>query len=313
MDAHADLDALVAPLRADTLSGASEVARSASEVMRRAAVRILAGSLEELRWGLGEVAMKVLDAQPSMAPLVRLVQGVLAAAGEADTVEHARHAAVDAAEAFRDGLETRETAVAERAAEVLPDSGMIGTISASSTVRAALVRSAASGAPSTSRRVLCLESRPMSEGRRLSDSLTDAGVEVVFAVDAAAFSLVPGCEAVVFGADSIGDRGVVNKVGSAALAHAAHAAGVPVYVFCDSTKILPLGFPQVIEDDRPGQEVWEEAPEGVSIWNRYFETVPLGLITAVVTDEGVLGPDEVEGMREGLPFPEFLERWAEGR
>ncbi|MGD8289738.1 MAG: hypothetical protein PVI31_14005, partial [Gemmatimonadota bacterium] len=118
---------------------------------------------------------------------------------------------------------------------------------------------------------------------------------------------------VVFGADSIGDRGVVNKVGSAALAHAAHAAGVPVYVFCDSTKILPVGFPQVIEDDRPGQEVWEEAPEGVSIWNRYFETVPLGLITAVVTDEGVLGPDEVEGMREGLPFPEFLERWAEGR
>lgn len=313
MDAHTDLDALVAPLRADTVSGASEVARSASEVMRRAAVRIPAATLEGLQWGLGEVAMKVLDAQPSMAPLVRLVQGVLAAAGEADTVEHARHAAVDAAEAFRGGLETRKTAVAERAAEVLPATGTIATISASSTVRTALVGTSSAAAGPKARRVLCFESRPMNEGRDVAEALADAGVDVELAVDAAAFSLAPCCEAVVFGADSIGDQGVVNKVGSAALAHAAHAAGVPVYVLCDSTKILPVGFPQVIEDDRPGEEVWEEPPEGVTVWNRYFEAVPLGLITAVVTDEGVFGPDEVEGMREGLPFPEFLERWAEGR
>jgi len=319
MDAHVDLDALLAPLRADTLSGAALVARTAADVMRRGAVRISAGSPEELRSILGQISVEVLDAQPSMAPLVRLVQDVLAAAERADTVEQARQAAVDAAEAFRDGLEARSTRVAERAASLLPPSGMIATISASSTVREALARAkdaeVATGRSiqPQSRRILCFESRPLKEGRGLAESLADAGAEVLLAVDAAAFSLVPTCEAVVFGADSIGDRGVVNKVGSAALAHAAGAAGVPVYVLCDSTKVLPVGFPQVVEDDRPGDEVWNAAPEGVEVWNRYFEVVPLELVTAVVTEDGVLTPSEVEAMREAMPFPEFSRRWAEGR
>lgn len=304
-DADTRWDDLVAPLRADTVSGAAVVARAAAEVMRRAAARLSAGSLEELRWGLGEVAIEVLEAQPSMAPLVRLLQDVLAAAGEADTIEHARHGAIDAAEGFERGLEERGRKVSERAAELLPTRGTIATFSFSSTVQAALTGGEC--------RVLCFESRPMNEGRDLARSLADSGIEVTFAVDSAAFSLVPSCEAVVLGADSIGDGGVVNKVGSAALAHAAGSAGVPVWVLCDETKILPVGFPQVVEDDRPAREVWEGAPDAVTVWNRYFELVPVQLVTTVVTDEGALTPSETEAVREAMPFPDFLRRWAEGR
>jgi translation initiation factor 2B subunit (eIF-2B alpha/beta/delta family) len=336
MDDDAHLDAVVAPLRADTVSGAAVVARIAAEVMRRAAVRLPAASLEELRWGLGRVAVRVLDAQPSMAPLVRLLQDVLSAVADAGTLQDARHAAVDAAEEFSVGLDARAEAVAEQAAAILPMDEMVATISSSSTVRTVLLGSRASGVggslegrgsgalprpsddaaaarPGTPpRRVLCLESRPMQEGRVLAEFLAREGVDVTFAVDAAAFALLPRCGAVLLGADSIGDAGVVNKIGSAALAHAADAAGVPVYVLCDETKILPPGFPQIVDDDRPASEVWK-APAGVRVWNRYFETLPLEKVTGVVTEDGVLTPEQLEARRARQDFPGFLRRWAEAR
>jgi len=305
MDPDARPDPLVAPLRADTVSGAAVVARTAADVMRRAAVRVQAGSPEELRWGLGQIAVQVLDAQPSMAPLVGLLHDVLAAVGGYDTVEHARHAAAKAAEEFRAGLDERSDAVARSAANILPTEGMVATISSSSTVKAALLAA-------RPERVLCFESRPMDEGRAFAESLAKERLAVTYAVDAAAYSLISQCSAVLLGADSIGDRGVVNKIGSAALAHAAGAAGVPVHVLCDGTKWLPVGFPQVVEDDRPGREIWE-APDGVTVWNRYFELIPLELVTGVVTEEGVLTPRQLEAQRAAVPFPGFLRRWAEGR
>ena len=152
----------------------------------------------------------------------------------------------------------------------------------------------------------------MAEGRAFAETLARAGLPVTYAVDAGAWSLIPQCSALLLGADSIGDRGVVNKIGSASLAHAAGAAGVPVHVLCDTTKILPLGFPQVVEDDRPATEVWE-APTGVTVWNRYFEVVPLELVTGIVTEDGVLTPKQLEAERGLIPFPDFLRRWAEGR
>jgi translation initiation factor 2B subunit (eIF-2B alpha/beta/delta family) len=149
----------------------------------------------------------------------------------------------------------------------------------------------------------------MQEGRDLAEALAAAGVDVTLAVDAAAHSLVPGCDAVVLGCDSIGDRGVVNKIGSAALAQAGARAGVPVYVLADETKLLPPGFPQTVDDDRPGAEVWASRP-GVRVWNRYFEVVSLGDVTSVVTEAGPLDPDAVERLRSRLAFPEAFRRWA---
>ena len=49
------------------------------------------------------------------------------------------------------------------------------------------------------------------------------------------------------------------------------------------------------------------------MWNRYFEVVPLELVTDIVTETGVLTPVELEAVRADIPFPDFLRRWAEGR
>jgi ribose 1,5-bisphosphate isomerase len=307
MDRTKQLEALIAPLRADTVSGAAVVGRLAAEVVRRAAVRVNAGSQEELRWAMGEVVVKVMEAQPAMAPLVSLACDVLDAVEDAYDVEGGRHLAAQAAQAFRSGLETRAQAVAARAATLLPANGTVATVSSSSTVRAALLH----GAESRELRVLCLESRPFSEGQMLAESLAKAGIAVVYAVDAAAATLISDCDMVLLGADSIGDAGIVNKIGSASLAEPAHRLGVPVHVISDETKILPLGFPQHLRDDRPGEEVWR-APAGVRVWNRYFESLPLEWVTSVVTENATLTVAELEEHRRQIRVPAALANWMEG-
>lgn len=304
-----DFDALVAPLRADNVSGASELSRTAAEVLRRAAVRLQAGSVDELRWGLGQVSQKVLAAQPSMAPMVALVRQLLEAVEAATSLDDARLAAASTAEDFARGLEDRVHLVVASAADILPVGGTVATLSSSGAVRALLT----SEAPSRGLRVVCFESRPMSEGRALAEALAGAGVEVTYAVDAALEALMPRCDAVLLGADSIGDHGVVNKIGSSSLARAAQTDGVPVYVLADRTKLLPRGYPQQIDDDRPSSEVWDDAPDGVRIWNRYFEIVPLELVTAVVCEDGVVPPVAIEELRSRIDLPAGLRAWAKGR
>lgn len=207
--------------------------------------------------------------------------------------------------AFRDGLDTAAGQVADQAGALLPAQASVLTLSFSSTVAAALTRFG----PEKAIRVTCLESRPMAEGQRLARQLAEAGIPVTYAVDAAAATLVRSADLVFMGADSLGDHGVVNKVGSLPLALAARDAGVPLYVLVDRTKLLPPGFPQTVADDRPEEEVWK-GRRGIRVWNRYFEIVPSALITEIVTEDGSLPPEGIQDLRNRIPVPSELRSWA---
>jgi translation initiation factor 2B subunit (eIF-2B alpha/beta/delta family) len=230
---------------------------------------------------------------------------VLDAARGATDPRAARGAAAEAAEHFRERLAGRQMQVARRAARLLPPKGTVLTVSSSSTVRDALLFDAAG----RDLRIVCLEGRPMCEGRLMAEALAGAGIAVVYAVDAAVGTLVGDTDLVLMGADSVGDRGVVNKIGSLAVAMAARRRGVPVHVAADETKILPPGFPQSLADDRPGSEVWD-APRGVVVWNRYFEALPLETLTSVVTDEAIYRPEELESRRREAHIPDEIRAWA---
>jgi translation initiation factor 2B subunit (eIF-2B alpha/beta/delta family) len=308
MDADQRLDALIAPLRADVVSGASVLGKKAAEVLGRAATLAQAVSLEEFRSELGEVSGKVLDAQPAMATLVTLVRDVLDSVEACADLEAGRQAAVRTAEAFGSGLDLRAESIATHAAALIPSGATVATISSSSTVQATLTHEGARAFA----RVICFESRPMREGEILATALAEAGVAVTFAVDAAASTLIGECDIVLLGADSIGDLGVVNKIGSAGLVDAAIRQGVPVMVASDETKILPTGFPQHLTDDRPPEEVWR-APAGVRVWNRYFEPFELERVTMVVTESDALTAPEVEALRKDIVLPPGLRAWADAR
>ena len=302
-----NLDALVAPLRADVVSGAAVVSRAAAAAMRRGAVQLPARDSGELLEALNELAVRVMDAQPAMAPLVQLLSAVLSSVDPDASLEDTRRAAAESAENFRASLEERSARVAARlSAEIAPGSTVL-TISSSSTVRSGLVE-----ARNRDVRVICLEGRPVNEGQGLARTLAQAGIPVVLAVDAAGEALMPQADLVLLGADSVGDQGIVNKIGSLALARAARAHGVPVWIAADRSKWLPPGFPQFHADDRPPDEVWKGA-RGVRVWNRYFERLPFELVRQVVSDAGILSPDELRARRQDLQAAPVLAEWAATR
>ncbi len=300
------LDALVAPLRANVVSGASVIARTGAEVVRRAALGIPVDDSLAFRKMLVSLSIAILEAQPAMAPLVALTSGILNAFDATLSLEEARKRVLETSGAFREGLAEDARRSAERAGEEVREGSRILTLSYSSTVALALE----GWGPEKGVLVTCLESRPAAEGRQLAARLARRGMPVTFAVDAAAGTLVQDTDLVLLGADSLGDRGIVNKIGSLPLALAARESGIPLLVVLDHTKLLPPGFPQGVEDDRPGEDVWR-SPAGVEVWNRFFEFIPTRLATKIIMDESALPPAAVAPLRSSLPVPTELRAWAD--
>jgi methylthioribose-1-phosphate isomerase len=153
-------------------------------------------------------------------------------------------------------------------------------------------------------RVIVPETRPLLQGSRLTAwELTRAGIECTLITDSMIASRLRqgGVACVLAGADRIARNGdVANKIGTYALALAARAHDVPFYVLAPTSTIDAAtadgaGIPI---EERPAQEVtgWRghpAAPRGIGVWNPAFDVTPAGLITAIVTDRGILAPRDV--------------------
>jgi len=159
--------------------------------------------------------------------------------------------------------------------------------------------------------VLASETRPLLQGARLTTwELMDAGIDVTLIPDGAdATAMATGkVQAVVVGADRIAANGdTANKIGTFSHAVNAHHAGIPFYVAADvSTIDADLASGAGIEIElRPGHELttWRSeatAPAGVDTWNPAFDVTPAELITAIITDVGVLRPPFEDSIRTAL-------------
>jgi len=137
--------------------------------------------------------------------------------------------------------------------------------------------------------VICSEGRPAREGLRLTETLASSGIPVKLTLDATLPGLLKEADLAVVGADALFESGVINKVGTYPLALAAKAASVPFYVLCDSQKFLPPALERFFFiPDRSPDEVWEAAPPGVLVVNRYFEATPLHLLSGILSETGLL-------------------------
>jgi len=148
-------------------------------------------------------------------------------------------------------------------------------------------------------KVFADETRPLLQGARLTAwELDQAGVEVTVIADGAAASLMAAGEvdAVFVGSDRIALNGdVCNKIGTYAVALAAHHHGVPFYVVAPLTTFDPRaesGAAIPIEE-RSQAEVHSgfghrTTPESVASRNPAFDVTPAALVTAIVTDAGIV-------------------------
>lgn len=159
--------------------------------------------------------------------------------------------------------------------------------------------------------VYACEARPVLQGARLTAwELDRAGVDVTLITDSMAGALMAEgkVDLVILGADAVCANGdVVNKIGTYALALLAREHGLPFYVAAPRSTFAPeLASAQDVPiEEREADEVrtvfgTQTAPANVNVWNPAFDRTPADLITAIVTDRGVLRPPYAPAIRELL-------------
>lgn len=150
-------------------------------------------------------------------------------------------------------------------------------------------------------RVFADETRPLLQGARLTAyELQAAGIDVTVICDNMAGQVLRGgtVDVVVTGADRIAGNGdTANKIGTYALAILAKHHHVPFIVAAPSSTFdqsLPNGDAIPIEQ-RDAKEITEgfgkpTAPREVKTRNPAFDVTPAELITAIVTERGMIRP-----------------------
>ena len=144
-----------------------------------------------------------------------------------------------------------------------------------------------------------METRPYLQGARLTayECLRD-GIPCTLVTDGMAGALLATgrVKAAVAGCDRVAANGdTANKIGTYSLAVLCRHHGVPFYVAMPTSTLdmdCPDGASIPIEERSP-EEVRSVqgipvAPRGIGVWNPSFDVTPAALITAWITEDGIL-------------------------
>ena len=186
------------------------------------------------------------------------------------------------------------------------DGDVVLTHAASATVLGALLAAKAAGKLF---RVVVVDARPRLEGRATLAALLTAGVSCTYCHPHALSYAMGGATLVLLGAAAVLANGcVVSRAGAAAVAAAAKAAGVPVLVLAQTCKLHErvqldsityneLGDPTALVSvaDRPDVAFLSghEGLPSLRLLNLMYDATPADLVTAIVTEVGMLPPTSV--------------------
>lgn len=159
------------------------------------------------------------------------------------------------------------------------------------------------------------ETRPRLQGGRLTAwELLQDRFDVTVICDGMAAALMSrvGVDAVVVGADRIAANGdVANKIGTFQLALAARYHGVPFYVAAPLSTVDPAiadGNAIPIEERSPDEVRFPGGhpmlPDTFPVWNPAFDVTPAELVSAIITEKGVLRPPYGEALTAVLSASE---------
>ena len=162
-------------------------------------------------------------------------------------------------------------------------------------------------------RVFADETRPYLQGARLTAwELLKDGIDVTVITDNMAGWLMKKglINAVIVGADRIAMNGdVANKIGTYTVAVLAKKHGIPFFVAAPTSTIDPKirSGDEIPIEERSQDEVLfcggnRVVPHGVKVVNPAFDVTEKDLITAIITEKGVIWP----------PFEENIRRILEG-
>lgn len=157
-------------------------------------------------------------------------------------------------------------------------------------------------------KVFVSETRPMLQGARLTAwELKKKAVDTTLICDSAAAALMQQgkIDKVITGADRIAANGdTANKIGTYNLAVLSYYHRIPFYIAAPASSFdltIKTGCDIPIEErkDREVTELFFKNPiavEGVKVSNPAFDVTPNNLITAIITDKGIVRPPYIRNI-----------------
>ena len=272
----------------NTVPGGSAYGRAAAEVIL---LSLESAPDTDVRTVVSEAAAWLVETKPSMTSM----RTVAALAMEATSGADPRAAVVTQMREFIAESEQGIARIADHAEAFIKSGNKVLYHSFSGSLLHLLGR-AAEVTPDLT--LMLTESRPYRESRRIASALAATDAAFVAYSDASMSLAAADADLVIVGCDALFvDGSFANKIGSLPLALACQHTNTPYYVATEVSKLYPGDPEDVGMEQRPPSEMaadWDLWASGrVEVRNQFFERVPAGLVTAYLTDRGVLLPDEI--------------------
>ena len=298
------IDSILLEIKEDRTTGAVELVRKGVDAIVLF-ISNFSGTKNTFFEGLVRISRILVDSQPSSAPFFHLANIIYLALEDHQELEEMKQATMEGIKRFALHIQNSVGEISKITRGLIMEGSKVLTHSFSTTVLRTLVDLKKEGKEFE---VICTEGRPMCEGYHLAKRLNENGIRVQLQIDSAAVYTMKDVHLVLVGADSLTPLGLVNKVGTYGLALSARERKIPFYALCGTDKLLGAGMAQKYRVlRRDPKEVWIDAPEGVGVYNFYFDTTPLEFLNAIITEEGVMRGSEIlarfQKMRVSKYFP----------
>jgi methylthioribose-1-phosphate isomerase len=311
-------DDMVLAIKTMIVRGAPAIGVAAAYGVYLGAREIKTSDRSQFLSQLEKVAEKLGATRPTAVNLFWAIDRMMKTARQTiGTVDHLRQVLLDTAKTINaEDLETCQ-AIGDYGANALPASpaklrllthcnaGALATAGYGTAL--GVVRSA--WRDGRLERVYADETRPRLQGAKLTAwECVQEGIPVTVITDnMAAHCMQQGMiDVVVVGADRITANGdAANKIGTYSVALIAKAHGIPFYVAAPlSTVDFSLSDGSLIPiEERDPSEVYQVGdtklcPPGVEFYNPAFDVTPAALITGIVTEFGVVKPEDLVNFQE---------------
>lgn len=302
-------------IRSMVVRGAPAIGCAAAYGVALEAQKLKNKTSDEFTKGM-EKAYKVLaESRPTAVNLfwaIKRMQDKIATINNVTQVELADTLLLEAHEVLSEDIRINRT-MGSFGAELLNDGARVLTHCNAGALATAghgtalgVIRSAVEAGKKIS--VIADETRPFLQGARLTSwEMVQENIPVTLITDNMAGHLMSNGEvdAVVVGTDRVASNGdVANKIGTYMVAVLAKRHNIPFYVACPLSTIdmsIESGDDIPIEE-RPVEEVTgyracQWAAAGVNVRNPAFDVTPAELVSALITEKGVINQPDKEKIK----------------
>jgi methylthioribose-1-phosphate isomerase len=297
-----DVDRLATAIRRLEIRGAPALGVAGAFGVALAARTSPYADFEAFMTDVRRVAEVLRSTRPTAINLGWGIDRVLSLLAATRTINEARTVTLREAETIAREDTASCHAIGDYGAALLPDKCTVltncnaGALACSSWGTAlGVIRSAVEAGKEV--KVIACETRPLLQGARLTAwELARDGIDVTVITDsmAAHFMRAGAIDAVIVGADRITHDAVFNKIGTYMHAVCARHHGIPFYVAAPLSTFDPDKSEKDVRIEERGRDevtvmgnrTW--VPDGAKVKNPAFDATPLELVTAIITETGVL-------------------------